>query len=364
VGSTTSSSANANGTGSSPVDWGLAVSTAHILIKPGPVVEFDEAERTVADLRDVTAVAEGHVRELTGLGAGLPVHPGEVVDRRGWVAAAAEGLETLTEGALPTGANRYFGPVLAGSAGVQAGLVLAYLGSRVLGQYDPFGGAEHPGRQPGRLLLVAPNIVAAQQALDVPAADFRMWVCLHESTHRLQFTAVPWLREYFAGEVRRFLSGLDETASSALNRLPDVIKAVRQRGAEGGDTGGLGLMELLQSPEQREVFDRLIALSTLLEGHADYVMDAVGPAVVPSVATIRQRFTARRRGGGLLDRMLRALLGVDAKVRQYALGAAFTRQVVDAVGMTGFNLAWTSPDTLPLRSEIGDAPAWLRRVHG
>jgi coenzyme F420 biosynthesis associated uncharacterized protein len=352
-----SEAASSNGSAGhrpSPVDWGLAVATAQRLVRPGPVVPREEAERTVVELRDVTGVAEGHVRTLTGLGEGLPLHPGEVVDRRGWVAAAAEGLEALTEGALPTGSSKYLGGMLATSAGVQAGLVL--------GQYDPFGG----GQEAGRLLLVAPNVVAAQQALDVPADDFRMWVCLHECTHRLQFTAVPWLRDYFAGEVARFLSGLDETASSALNRLPEVIRAVRRRqaDAEPGAASPLGLMEMLQSPEQRAVFDRLIALSTLLEGHADHVMDAVGPAVVPSVATIRQRFTARRRGGGLLDRMLRALLGVDAKVRQYALGAAFTRQVVDAVGMSGFNAVWTSPETLPLRSEISDAPAWLRRIHG
>jgi len=357
-----SDAAGTNGSaahGASPVDWGLAVSTARRLVRPGPVVPRAEAEHTVAELRDITAVAEGHVRDLTGLGVGLPLYPGEVVDRHGWVAAAAEGLEALTDGSLPAGPNGYFGGVMAGSAGLQAGLVLAYLGGRVLGQYDPFGGGGG-----GRLLLVAPNVVAAQQALDVPAGDFRMWVCLHECTHRLQFTAVPWLRDYFAGEVGKFLSSLEDTANSAFNRLPEVIRAVRERSRSEDAGSALGLMEVLQSPEQRAVFDRLIALSTLLEGHADHVMDAVGPIVVPSVATIRQRFTARRRGGGVLDRMLRALLGVDAKMRQYAIGAAFTRQVVDAVGMTGFNQIWASPDTLPLRSEISDAPAWLRRVHG
>jgi coenzyme F420 biosynthesis associated uncharacterized protein len=342
-----------------PVDWRVAVATAQKLIKPGPAVAREEAGRTVEQLRGVTGVAEAHVRDLTGLGTELPLLPGDVVDRRGWVSAAADGLEALTEGALPTTSHRAVGSVLAGSAGVQAGVVLAYLGSRVLGQYDPFG------QDGGRLLLVAPNIVAAQRALDVPGEDFRMWVCLHECTHRLQFTAVPWLRDYFAGEVTSFLSGLDETASGALNRLPEMIKAVRRRSPEDTTTssGPIGLVEMLQTPRQREVFDRLIALSTLLEGHADHVMDAVGPAVVPTVATIRARFTARRRGGGLLDRVLRTLLGVDAKVKQYAVGAAFTRHVVDSVGMTGFNAVWTSPDTLPLRAELGDPAAWVRRVH-
>jgi coenzyme F420 biosynthesis associated uncharacterized protein len=112
------------------------------------------------------------------------------------------------------------------------------------------------------------------------------------------------------------------------------------------------------------LLDNLLALSTLLEGHADHVMDAVGPQVVPSVAVIRRRFAERRKGGGLLDRVLRSLLGVEAKVRQYAEGSAFTREVVDSVGMTGFNAVWSSPDTLPTRAEIADPALWLRRVHG
>jgi coenzyme F420 biosynthesis associated uncharacterized protein len=340
-----------------PVDWGVAVATAQRLVKPGPAVPIEEAELSVAQLRGATDLAETHVRELTGLGVGLPLHPGDVVDRRSWVAAAAEGLAALTDGVLPVGSNRPMGGVLAGSAGVQAGMVLAFLGGRVLGQYDPFGGDTGAGR----LLLVAPNIMAAQRALDVPAEDFQMWVCLHECTHRLQFTAVPWLRDYFAGEVASFLAGLDETATSAFTKLPEVMKQIRRR---DGDAGPIGLVEVLQSPRQREVFDRLIALSTLLEGHADHVMDAVGPSVVPSVATIRARFTARRRGGGLLDRILRTVLGVDAKVKQYAAGAAFTRHVVDAVGMDGFNRVWESPETIPLRAEIADPAAWVRRIHG
>jgi coenzyme F420 biosynthesis associated uncharacterized protein len=340
-----------------PVDWGVAVATAQRLVKPGPAVPMEEAELSVAQLRGATDLAETHVRELTGLGAGLPLHTGDVEERRSWVAAAAEGLAALTDGVLPAGSNRPMGGVLAGSAGVQAGMVLAFLGGRVLGQYDPFGG--EPGA--GRLLLVAPNIMAAQRALDVPAEDFQMWVCLHECTHRLQFTAVPWLRDYFAGEVASFLAGLDETATSAFTKLPEVMKQIRRR---DGDAGPVGLVEVLQSPQQRAVFDRLIALSTLLEGHADHVMDAVGPSVVPSVATIRARFTARRRGGGILDRILRTLLGVDAKVKQYAAGAAFTRYVVDEVGMAGFNRVWESAETIPLRAEIADPAAWVRRVHG
>jgi coenzyme F420 biosynthesis associated uncharacterized protein len=318
-----------------------------------------EAQLAVSELRELTVDAEAHVRELTGLGEGLPLLPGEVVDRPGWVRSAAAGLDSLTSNALRALPANPLAPVLAGGAGVQTGVVLAFLASRVLGQYDPFGrgGA-------GSLLLVAPNVVTAQHAMQVPGRDFRMWVCLHECTHRLQFTAVDWLRDYFADEVERLVGGLasdEDGVTDLLGRLPDALREAKRAKADGGMAA---LTQLLRSPQQREVFDKLLALSTLLEGHADYVMDAVGPGVVPAVELIRARFTARRKGGGLLDRLLRSLLGVDAKIRQYAQGAAFTRHVVDRVGMAGFNAVWTSPNTLPSRTEIGEPEAWVRRVHG
>jgi coenzyme F420 biosynthesis associated uncharacterized protein len=344
-----------------PIDWSVAVSTGQALAGGGPAVDPAEARDAVREMRDITSTAEQHVRELTGLGHGLPLRDGEVVDRPGWVRAAVQGLASLTDGALPGTYGGTFGSVLAGTAGVQAGMVLAFLSSRVLGQYDPFGGEADAGR----LLLVAPNVVGAQHALNVSATDFRMWVCLHECTHRLQFTAVPWLRDYFAGEVRRLLSSIDDSALDAVGRLPEVLRTARERLRNGEQQlGPMGLIELFQSPEQRQLLNRLIALSTLLEGHADHVMDAVGPQVVPSVTVIRSRFAERRKGGGVLDRLLRSLLGVEAKVRQYAEGSAFTRHVVDAVGMDGFNAVWTSEETLPSRVEITDPERWLRRVHG
>ncbi|MET1075806.1 MAG: zinc-dependent metalloprotease [Umezawaea sp.] len=336
-----------------PVDWELAASTAARLVRPGPVIPRAEADIAVHRLRELAPEAEIHVRDLTGLGHGLPLLPGEVVDRPAWARAAVQGLAALTDSAMPR-TNGPLSGVMASTAGVQAGIVLSFLSSRVLGQYDPFGTDDT-----GRLLLVAPNIVAAQRALDVPAEDFSLWVCLHECTHRLQFSAVPWLREYFATQVADLLVAMD-SSSGSITKLPEMVREFRKRIRE--TEGPMGLIELFQSADQKAAIDRLVALSTLLEGHADHVMDAVGPSVVPSVLTIRDRFTERRKGGGLLDRALRTLLGVEAKVRQYAEGAAFAGHVVDAVGMERFNTVWTSPETLPTRAEITDPAEWLRRV--
>lgn len=355
------------------VDWGVAVATANRLLRPGPDVPRAEADRAVRALREYSVSAETHVREVTGLGGDLPVLEGDVVDRPGWLRGATRGLAELTDAALATTSARSPGAiaeVLAGigsrGAGVQAGAVLAYLGTKVLGQYDPFTldeAATGAAAERGRLLLVAPNIVAAQRALEVPDDDFQMWVCLHESTHRLQFNAVPWLREHFAASLGSLLTQMEGSAGEFLGRLPTALRELRS-GRNDASPGVLGVVELLQSPDQRAALDRIIAISTLLEGHADHVMDAVGPRVVPSVHTIRERFTQRRAGGGILDRVLRSLLGVDAKIKQYAQGAAFTRHVVDAVGMDGFNAVWTAPEYLPSRAEITAPDTWLRRVHG
>ncbi|MGH3777516.1 MAG: zinc-dependent metalloprotease [Pseudonocardiaceae bacterium] len=339
----------------SPIDWAVAAVTAQRLLPAGPAVPPEEAGAAVRQMRALSVTAERHVRDLTGLDDGRPPRPADVVDRPGWVLAATEGLSRLlTDYRMPEGRARR---LLATTAGVQTGVALAFLGSRVLGQYDPFGG---PSEDPGRLLLVAPNVLTIGSTLDVPATEFQMWVCLHEATHRLQFNAVPWLREHFSNQVQAFVAAAEdpETVAKMAGRLPAALRGARR----GEASDALGVLALLQGPEQRAVLERLLALATLLEGHADHVMDAVGPSVVPSVRLIRQRFTARRQGGGLAERLLRAVLGIDAKLRQYAEGAAFTQHVVDAVGMDGFNAVWTSPETLPTRAEIIDPAAWLYRM--
>ncbi|MDQ3579963.1 MAG: zinc-dependent metalloprotease, partial [Actinomycetota bacterium] len=111
--------------GVSAVDWDLAISTARRLARPGPVIPREEADHAVARLRAITAEAESHVRGLTGLGLGLPLRDGDVVDRAGWAEAAVHSLASLTEDALPKRTGKVVGGVLAGGAGVQAGMVLA-----------------------------------------------------------------------------------------------------------------------------------------------------------------------------------------------------------------------------------------------
>jgi coenzyme F420 biosynthesis associated uncharacterized protein len=234
----------------------------------------------------------------------------------------------------------------------------------VLGQYELFlPPAEPDAPAPaGRLTLVAPNIVMVERELEVDPHDFRRWVCLHEETHRAQFTAVTWLRPYVQEQMTEFLLASELDPGAILSRLRAVADAVGEavRGGEGGDS----LIEAIQTPRQREILDRLTCVMTLVEGHGDYVMDAVGEQVVPSVAQIRARFNSRRTGSGRLEQAIRRILGIDLKMKQYAQGSKFVATVVAEAGMATFNRVWTSPQTLPTREELAEPRRWLERVGG
>jgi coenzyme F420 biosynthesis associated uncharacterized protein len=340
----------------SPVDYDLAAATARRLAPPPPQVGWAEAADVVTELRGLAVRAEEHVRAVTGL-----VPPGEVlgatvVDRGGWAAANVEGFRLvldpiarkLAEKQRP---NPVAAAVTAKVAGVQMGSVLAYLSSKVLGQYEAFTAEGTPGR----LLLVAPNLVETERRLGVNPHDFRLWVALHEVTHRTQFTAVPWMHDHVRGEIGHLLeaASLDDPAQ-LVERLKGVISGLPRGGS---------LVELLQTPEQKEVMDRVTAFMSLLEGHAEHVMDGVGPSVVPTVRHIRKRFDQRRKErGGVLDQLLRRLLGLDLKALQYAEGKVFVDTAVRELGMTGFNRVWESPATLPTRAEIKAPLDWVRRI--
>ncbi len=206
-----------------------------------------------------------------------------------------------------------------------------------------------------------------ERELDVDPHDFRLWVCLHEETHRTQFTAVPWLRDHIEAEIQEFLAQTEVDPATLLERVGKAAQSLVGNGRPDADEGegeSLSMLEVVQTPAQREILGRLTAVMSLLEGHADFVMDGVGPEVVPSVAEIREKFQQRRAtGAGRLDQALRRLLGLDAKLRQYRDGERFVRAVVDEVGMDGFNRVWTSPNTLPTKTEIAKPADWITRVH-
>jgi putative hydrolase len=408
------------------IDWDVAVATGVRWARPGPQVSLAEARRCVAELRELSGTVHDPVERVSGLTSPEISGRVAVVDRSGWIRANVDGfrvvLEPLVEqlrenqqGRMPAfpAPGSLLGSVGPRVTGMQVGLILAYLAGRVLGQYELFlppesgtaaaqpgtlipdgpgatagngaaaGGAAGAGAAPdpgsadgagngaaadGRLTLVAPNILMVERELRVNAHDFRLWVCLHEETHRVQFTAVPWLRGYVQQQMKEFLLASDLDPAAILDRLRAaggaVAGAVRSGATGSGDGASPSLLEAIQNPRQRAVLDRLTAVMTLVEGHGDYVMDAVGPEVVPSVEQIRSRFSARRTSVGRIEQAVRRILGIDLKMKQYAEGSRFVRTVIGEIGVAGFNRVWESPETLPTRDEITNPRAWINRVTG
>jgi len=357
------------------IDWNVALQTATRLSKPGPEMSPEQVAEVVAELRDAAAKSEAPVREFTDLHAVSAEAPILVVDRRRWVEANLATFRVLidpvlarleSEGKAPNGAARAIGSKLSGA---EIGALMSFMSGKVLGQFDPFweGPAAESGHEPaensagGRLMLVAPNIVQAERQMNVDPHDFRLWVCLHEETHRVQFTAVPWLRDHMRSLIGEFVDAtdLDATAVSRFvsDGLGELVRIVR------GESQA-SLAELFQNEQQRMVVDKLTGIMSLLEGHADVVMDGVGPTVIPSVAEIRRKFDQRRKGAGGFDRLLRRLLGIESKMRQYRDGAVFVREVNERVGLSGFNAVWAEPANLPTQADIADPAGWVARVHG
>ena len=347
-------------TGGSYVDWELARRTARRFVADGPQTTRKEAAAVVKELHRAAADALQPVADTArmdaGGSAGSDVH---VVDRGGWIDVNVASTSALLGPVLDQAtAKKSAGPLAvaigAKTTGAQLGGLFGFIAPKILGQFDLA-----PEGRPS-LLLVAPNIVTVERELEVDPTDFRTWVCLHEETHRVQFTAVPWLRQHVIDRSRGLMTDLVPDPDALQERLQHAIRALPDLLRDGGG----GVVELFTTQEQRDRLADMTAVMSLLEGHADVVMDDVGPRVVPSVEHIRTRFDERRKERGGADRLLRRLLGLEAKMRQYRDGAKFCRAVSDKVGVDGFNAIWTSPETLPTAREIQSPADWVARVHG
>lgn len=341
------------------VDWGFAATVGGWLVRPAPPMTDYTRRQVIDDLHRSARAAEPLVREVTGLGPEVSdgsVPEARVIDRPQWIAAAADSMRVMTGGT-----EKPVGFLSGRLAGAQTGALLAFVSAGILGQYDPF--CADDGHGTGQLLLVYPNVVAVERQLRVSPADFRLWVCLHEVTHRVQFSVNPWLADYMSTSLAVLTGDSSPDLTQVVGRLADYVRGRHAADVSAGPSGILGLVRAVQSEEQRTALDQLLTLGTLLEGHADHVMDAVGPVAVPSVATIRNRFEERRqRSQPPLQRLLRALMGLDAKLSQYTRGKAFVDAVVGRVGMDRFNAVWSSPQHLPLPAEIEEPQQWIDRV--
>jgi coenzyme F420 biosynthesis associated uncharacterized protein len=304
----------------------------------------------------------------TALGTQLPgvVERSGVVDRAGWVRANTASFASLIgklehdllDQVVPPGGGLTVSAMALANRWLttrQLGVMLGFMGQRVLGQYDlALLSAEST---PGRLLFVEENIRHTARTLGVPLASFRTWIALHETTHAFEFEAHPWLRPYLAERLERQLAlfgrdvrGMGREAMRGLGR------ALR------GEGGGEHWLERLMGDEQRRLFRETQAVMSLLEGFSDYIMDEVGQGLVPDVEVIRAKFDERRAKRTPFERAMLRLTGMDLKLEQYKKGETFVRAIASARGPEALNRLWDGPESLPREGEIEAPERWIVRV--
>ncbi len=341
------------------VDWSVARRVARF------AAGSDDVPPPAAPLDEVVAEIEPVVTAYTGLQPEAGIPPPEAVSRNGWTDANLTTMSHLLDPVAEKLSARFdatgpFAGALRLGAGVtlaaEVGLVTGYMAQRVIGQYEL---SLLQPESPARLLFVAENVERAATELSADRESFLRWVAAHELTHALQFEGVPWLRSHLGAILREYLESLDvkiqSGAAGGLPSLPDPRRLV-ERFQEGG------LVALVQTGDQKRLLDRMQAAMSVIEGHAEHVMDAVAPGLVPGHEDLRAAMTRRRGNRSAPDRILAKLLGFDMKLKQYETGKAFCDAVVAEGGIELLNRVWEAPECLPTVAELDDAAAWIARA--
>jgi coenzyme F420 biosynthesis associated uncharacterized protein len=342
------------------LDWALAERVARRVAGREPLASSYLAASLRDDFRALTAEAERLVGEHTGL---VPPSPARavVVDRASWVSANVRSmrrlLAPLTERVGARLSASRAAPIGRTVAGTETGVLLGYLAQRVLGQYDLLVPDEDDA-DADAVYYVGNNILSLEKRFAFRPRDFRLWIAIHECTHRAQFTGVPWLKPYYLSLVESSLSSIDPDPRRLVQALARAAEEMRA-GRNPLDDGGL--VALLASEEQRGALASVQSLMSLLEGHGNRVMNVLGRTHLSGQARMARVLQARRQPTGAVA-VLHKLVGLESKMRQYEVGEAFVETVERAAGPRAIDAAWRGPEWLPTSAELRDPPTWLERV--
>jgi coenzyme F420 biosynthesis associated uncharacterized protein len=320
------------------------------------------------------------VSAYSGLEPPAQLPPLEFVDRSAWIAANLKGMRPLLgrlTDRLDSDGGALGGPFRAASGfllGAQVGALTGMLSQRVLGQYDL---ALLDSSVTPRLLLLAPNLAQAARNLGVDREELVLWVSIHEITHAVQFSGAPWLREHLGGMLGELIDGLQVGLAGRPRRddggdTDTTVRPGRPRAPKLPDPGELRellerarrgeLLRLTLGEERWQLVERMQAAMSLIEGHAEHTMDAVGAEYLPSLPKLREAMTRRRESRGLPWRVLERLLGLELKLRQYEVGRRFCDAVVKEGGPQALAVAWSGPEALPTTAELQAPAEWLART--
>lgn len=358
------------------IDWETARRVARRVSQDDPFADSYLYRSLGPDFAELTVQAERLVADATGLVPSTPAR-GRVTDRAGWVdanlasfgrmlrplleklGADRAGLAGAPGSFLGTASARLAGMVAPRVAGAEVGVLLGWMSGRVLGQYDLLIIEDERPEDQDIVYYVGPNILALEKKYGFPPREFRLWIALHECTHRAQFTAVPWLRPYFLSLVNEMLDSVDPDPKRLLEAVKSAVDQ-RRKGESLLKDGGLA--GLIASPQQKATMAKIGGLMSLLEGHGDITMDRAGAGLIPSQERFSRVLSERRQSASGINRVFQRLIGLEAKLAQYEEGERFVRAVEASGGRELFDRVWERPEHLPALDEIRQPSLWIDRM--
>jgi coenzyme F420 biosynthesis associated uncharacterized protein len=347
----------------SAVDWGLAERVAVRAAGSDPFHRSYHADSLVTDFDELTTLAEEQVAAATGLRSLAGPARARVDDRGDWIRANIASFQRLmrpvTNRLEEKMGSGPVAPVARRIAGAEVGALLGWMSGRVLGQYDLLVIEDEDPEEQDLVHYVGPNILALEKKFAFPPREFRQWLALHEVTHRMQFTGIPWMREHFLGLVDGMVSTVDEDPKQLLDAVTRAAEQIR-KGTNPLDEGGLAAV--FSSSAQRDLLEHIGGLMSLLEGHGDVTMDRAGADQIPSAVRFGQVLRQRRQNANPAIKLLQKLIGLEAKLKQYEQGERFIEAVEEVGGEKQLDRAWEDPANLPTMTEIRDPKSWLDRV--
>ncbi|MXW97166.1 MAG: hypothetical protein F4118_00240 [Acidimicrobiaceae bacterium] len=345
-----------------PIDWDLARRVAVRTARREPYTAPRWRDGLAEDFADCTQRAEGLVADFTGLRSLSGPARGRVTDRVGWIDANLASFQRLLKplaAKLGTGSDGMLAPITRRVAGAELGVMLGWMSTRVLGQYDLLIIEDDKPEDQDIVYYVAPNVLSLENKYAFDPAEFRLWLALHEVTHRAQFTGVEWMRPHFIGLVESVLDSVDPDPKRIAAAVRRVVEA-RRRGEDPLAAGGI--MALFASEAQVETLEQLAGLMSLLEGHGDVTMDRAGKGLVPSAPRFGRVMRRRRESVRGFAKVFQRVIGLDAKIKQYAEGEHFISSVEEVGGAALLDRVWESPGNVPGIAEIRSPSDWVSRM--
>lgn len=356
------------GPAAGPVNWEVARQVAIWVATRGeeePTPDPSEADH----LADLVRLAELRVADYTEMPLGPQTGQIGVVNRTGWIESSGAGTRYILNKLAERLSNAMRGdvnhqnpleaviePLMPAIFGAQIGILMGYMATRILGQFDIL----LPRTDGNRILMVLPNLKAVTEDYDLEKEEFLLWVAAHEVAHKVEF-GIPWVRRHFTRLVENAISQIEIDPDSIVDRFAnfDLTDVDSIENVFGDPAGMLGVMF---TPADTERILELHTFMTLLEGYAEHVMDAAISDVVPNVGTMREVLTRHRADRPVSERILERLLGIDLKRKQYMKGEEFCRTIVQNEGLQTLNKMWDSEKNFPTSEEVEMPQMWQLRI--